>query len=97
METRTINANEIELLTGNYVSSDGNDYYNIVLNLGTGEYVQVKNASCSAIAVDMALEYFNLSPYHLYTPDMVKLFFMGTSPELRMERIPKKYHKYFES
>lgn len=88
--------NNITILTGNYKAENGKDYYDIVLNLGTGEYIQIKNASCTAVAEDMALKYFNEDPCCPYTSTMIKVFFQGTSAELDMTKIPKKYHRYFQ-
>ena len=85
----------ITTLTGNYKAENGKDYYNIALNLGTGEYIQIKNASCTAVAEDMALEYFNTENCP-YTSSMIRVFFQGTSPELNVSMIPKKYHRYFK-
>lgn len=86
----------MKTLTGSYKAENGKDYYNIALNLGTGEYIQIKNASCTAVAEDMALAYFNENPACPYTSTMVKVFFQGTSSELNINMIPKKYHKYFQ-
>lgn len=86
----------MKTLVGNYKAENGKDYYNIALNLGTGEYIQIKNASCTAVAEDMALKYFNEDPYCPYTSTMIKVFFQGTESELNMQFIPKKYHKYFK-
>ncbi|MBR6401781.1 MAG: hypothetical protein IKS48_00190 [Eubacterium sp.] len=85
----------MEILTGSYKAENGKDYYNIALNLGTGEYIQIKNASCTAVAEDMALKYFNTENCP-YTSTMIKVFFQGTSPELNVSMIPKKYHRYFQ-
>ena len=50
----------MEMVKGNYVASDGKDYYNIGLNLSTGEIVMIKNASCTACAMDLACQYFGV-------------------------------------
>ena len=84
----------IETIDGKNKESDGNDYYEIALNLKTNEIVRIKNASCSAVAEKMACEYFNV-PCNAMTYKTIKIFFMGTSPNLDLNRIPKKYHKYF--
>ena len=79
----------MESILGNYKSSDGKDYYNIALNLDTGEYVQIKNASCHAVACDMAEKYFS--------SNNIKVFFHSTFNELNLNMIPKKYRKYFKN
>ena len=84
----------IETIDGKNKESDGNDYYEIALNLKTNEIVRIKNASCSAVAEKMVCEYFNV-PCNAMTYKTIKIFFMGTSPNLDLNRIPKKYHKYF--
>ena len=40
----------MKTITGNYKSEDGQNYYNTVLNLETYEYIQIKNAGCTATA-----------------------------------------------
>ena len=85
----------MEQLIGNYKSDSGKDYYNIALNLLTGEYIQIKNASCTAIAEDMALKYFGNNG-SLYGTNDIKIFFHNTDSELNLKYIPKKYHKYFK-
>lgn len=84
----------IPTIEGNYKSSDGNDYYNIALNLENGDFVRIKNASCTAVAEEMACEYFNV-PCNAMTYKTIKIIFMGTSPNLDLNKIPKKYQKYF--
>lgn len=85
----------MEMLTGTYKADNGKDYYNIALNLLTGEYILIKNASCTAIAEDMALEYFGKSG-SIYGSNDIKIFFHDTESELNLKYIPKKYHKYFK-
>lgn len=84
----------MKTIAGNYKSEDGQDYYNIVLNLETYEYIQIKNAGCTATAENLASEYFNKKE-ELYTERSLRVFFMGTCPELDLKFIPKKYHRYF--
>lgn len=81
-------------LIGNYKAGDGKDYFNIALNTKTGEKVLIKNAGCEAAAMDMASKYWNLN-YALYSSTGIKIFFLGTSKGIDLNRIPKKYHKYF--
>lgn len=84
----------METLDGNYKADDGKDYFNIALNTKTGEKVLIKNAGCEAAAIDMASKYWNLN-YALYSSTGIKIFFLSTSKEIDLNRIPKKYHKYF--
>ena len=85
----------MEMIKGNYVASDGKDYYNVGLNLSTGEIVMIKNASCTACAMDLACRYFGVEN-KMFINDCVKVFFHSTEPELNLKYIPKKYHKYFK-
>ncbi len=48
----------MKTITGNYKSSDGKDYFYIALNLKTKEYIQIKNAGCTATAETMAKRIF---------------------------------------
>lgn len=81
-------------LNGNHKSSDGKDYFYIALNIKKQEKVLIKNAGCDAVAYTMALDYWFIN-YALYSKSGVKLFFLGTSKEIDLNKIPKKYHKYF--
>ena len=85
----------MKIINGTYKADDGLDYYNIALNLKTGEYIMIKNASCSAVAYDMANEYFQVSN-NLYLESGIKIFFQGNHSELYLDMIPKKYHKFFK-
>jgi len=84
----------MKMITGNYKSEDGQNYYSIVLNLETFEYVQIKNAGCAANAETLALEYFN-EKEELYSQRSLRVFLVGTCSELNLKFIPKKYHRYF--
>ena len=77
------------------ISSDGKVYYNIALNLSTGESIRIKNAGCTAAAQTVACEYFGV-PDNALAYKTVKIFFQNTSAELNLNMIPKKYHKYFK-
>ncbi len=85
----------MKTITGNYKSDDGKDYYYIALNLKTKEYIQIKNAGCTAAAETMAKEYFHVN-LGLYSNNEIKLFFHVTESELNLKFIPEKYHKYFQ-
>lgn len=87
--------NKIKEIDLKALSDDGKTYYEIALCLRTGEYIRIKNPSCSAAAVDAACAYFCVD-YDGSVYKRVKVFFMGTSPELNLNMIPKKYHKYFK-
>lgn len=82
----------MELIEGTYKSADGKDYYELALNLQNGEKILIKNASCTAVAMDMVLKHWKIE-YSLYNMKNIKIFFLGTEPELISEKIPKKYHK----
>lgn len=85
----------MKTIEGTYKSSDGKDYYYIALNLKTKEYIQIKNAGCTALAERLAKEYFHAN-VGLYSLDEIKLFFHITHEEIYLPFIPKKYHKYFK-
>lgn len=81
-------------LIGTYKAGDGKDYFYVALNIKTGEKVLIKNAGCEAAAIDMAAKHWDLN-YYLYSSSGIRIFFLGTSKEIDLNRIPKKYHKYF--
>ena len=85
----------MKTINGTYKADDGLDYYNVALNLKTGEFIMIKNAGCSAAAQDMANEYF-LVINNLYSESDIKVFFQGNHSELYLNMIPKKYHKFFK-
>ena len=82
-------------LVGSYKSSDNKDYYYIALNTNNNETVLVKNAGCTAVAIDMVMKHWKID-YCLYNSSGIKMFFLGTSKEINLNRIPKKYHKCFK-
>lgn len=84
----------ITTLEGNYKADDGNDYYELALNLESGEFVKIKNASCTAVAEEMACEYFGV-PCNGMTYKTIKIIFLGTSPNVDINKLPKKYQKYW--
>ena len=77
------------------ISADGKTYYDIALHLKSGEYIRIKNPGCTAASLDVASAYFCVD-YDGNTYKKIKVFFMGTSPEIDLNKIPKKYHKYFK-
>lgn len=81
-------------LIGTYVSRDHRDYFYLALNTKNYEKVLIKNAGCEAAAFDMAIKHWNLN-YALYSSTGIKIFFLGVTKEINLNRIPKKYHKYF--
>ena len=85
----------MKTITGNYKASDEKDYYYIALNLKTKEYIQIKNAGCTATAETLASEYFN-EKEELYSECNLRVFFTKTCSELDLKFIPKKYHRYFK-
>lgn len=85
----------IKEINGKAVSADGKTYYYIALCLKTGEYIRIKNAGCDAAAMDIACTEFCVD-YDGNAFYKVKVFFQGTSSELNLNMIPKKYHKYFK-
>lgn len=83
----------MEFIEGNYKFNDGKDYYEIALNLETGEKNLIKNAGCTATALSLSLEFWNLK-YSLYQEQKIKIFFIYDITNV-MKSIPKKYHKFF--
>ena len=77
------------------ISADGKTYYDIALHLKSGEYIRIKNPGCTAASLDVASAYFCVD-YDGNIYKKIKVFFMGTSPEIDLNKIPKKYHKYFK-
>lgn len=82
----------MEFLEGTYKSEDGKDYYELALNLQTKEKILIKNASCTATAMEMACEKWNIKQT-LYSSKIVKIFFCGADVSKISEKIPKKYQK----
>lgn len=82
-------------LNGCYISGDDKDYFWVALNPRNCEKVLIKNAGCEASAVELVMNYWCLN-YALYNSTGVKMFFLGTSKEIDLKKIPKKYHKYFK-
>ena len=76
------------------MSSNGKEYYTIILDLKTNEKFMVKNASCTA-----AIEEYLSQEYKLFRCDVYrrfKQFFNGDNPEIDLNNIYKKYHSYFK-
>ena len=70
------------------------EYYYFTLHLPTGEILRVKNAGCDATLEDYLCERYNLK--RMEVPNYVKTFFNGKEPEVNLDRVYKKYHKYFK-
>ena len=68
----------MKTLVSDYKASDGKDYFNVALNIATGQAIMIKNASCTAEAVEIANNYFSCNN-HLYSLQNIKVFFMVTS------------------
>lgn len=87
----------MKTLIGIYKSDDGKDYYDFGLNIITGEVIRIKNTSCSADAEKIAFEYFKTKNNQFTKFDIksLKIFFNGINPEIDLNRIPKKYQKFF--
>ena len=85
---------KIKEIDHKHISDDGKTYYYIALRLKTGEYIRIKNAGCDAVALDVACAHWCVD-YDGNVYKRIKVFFQGTSPELNLNMIPKKYHKYF--
>lgn len=83
----------MELIEGTYKSVDGKDYYELALNLHNGEKILIKNAGCTANAFYLACEKWGIKDSFFIQDNFIKIFFLGTKPELISEKIPKKYHK----
>ena len=69
-------------------------YYYFTLYLPTGEILRVKNAGCTATLEDYLYKRYNLKNFDGYK--YVKTFFNGTKPEVDLNNVYKKYHKYFK-
>lgn len=48
----------METIKGTYKSEDGHNYYELALNLKTGDKVLIENASCTAVAQTLAEKIF---------------------------------------
>lgn len=83
----------MEFIEGSYKADDGKDYYEIALNLETSEKILIKNAGCTATALSLAMEFWNLK-YSSYQEQKIKIFFIYDITNV-MKSIPKKYHKFF--
>ena len=51
----------MEFIEGTYKADDGKDYYELALNLQNGEKILIKNASCTAVAQDMAIKHWGIN------------------------------------
>ena len=70
------------------------EYYYFTLHLPTGEILRVKNAGCLASLEEYLSKRYNLR--RMEVPAYVKTFFNGKEPELNLDNVYKKYHKYFK-
>ena len=70
------------------------EYYYFTLYLPTGEILRVKNAGCVATLENYLCERYNLK--RMEVPNYVKIFFNGKESEVNLDRVYKKYHKYFK-
>lgn len=71
-----------------------NNYYKIVLDLETKEYFQIKNAGCFASLENYLAEEYKIK--FSQVSNRFKIFSMGTDDFLNINKIYKKYHKYFK-
>ena len=72
----------------NYNAGDGNDYYNVGVG-NDGKIYLFKNFSCT----NEILKFVESRSLPIDVP--VRLFHMGTQATPDLNRIPKKYHKFF--
>ena len=86
----------MEFLDGDYEADNVKNYFEIALNLKTGDKVLIKNASCTAVALEMALKLWG-EEYSLYQKNLIKIFYIGDDEAMTdvYSKIPKKYKKYF--
>ena len=84
----------MELVDLKNMSSDGKEYYTIILDLKTNEKFMVKNASCTAAIDDYLSQEYKLSRFDV--DKRFKQFFNGNNPEVDLNNIYKKYHSYFK-
>lgn len=87
MKIQTIDLNNKE------VKQPG-DYYYYTLYIPTGEILCIKNGGCTARVEDYLNQKYNLNHWDAYKS--VKIFFMGTNSKINLDKIYKKYHKYFK-
>ena len=83
-----------QLDLNNKESNQPVDYYYYTLYIPTGEILCIKNGGCTAKVEDYLNEKYNLNHWDAYK--FVKIFFMGTSSKINLDKIYKKYHKYFK-
>ena len=76
------------------LSDDGKTYYNIVLNLATGEYFMIKNSGCTAHIEHWLEEKYNIKNWEV--GKIFKIFFNKNDDFINLENVYKKYHKYFK-
>lgn len=84
----------METIKGTYKSADGKDYYELALNIQTKEKILIKNAGCTADAFYLACEKWGIKNSFFIQDNFIKIFFLGTSSEIDLKKIPKKYHKF---
>jgi len=84
----------INIIDLGYVSDDGNIYYYIVLDLVSGEYFMIKNASCLAVLEKYLEEKYNLKWWEVQK--RFKVFFNKTDSNINLDNVYKKYHHYFK-
>lgn len=82
----------MEMLNGGF--SYENDYYDVVFNRLTNQKVMVKNPGCQANAEELACTHWGIEYDGRIIPHL-KVFSLRNSPEIDLNKIPKKYHKYF--
>ena len=76
------------------LSEDGKTYYAFSLYIPTGEILRFKNYGCTARAEKVLFEKYPLRQFDYYK--YIKFFHNGTNPEIDLNNIYKKYHKFFK-
>ena len=77
-------------------TEDNKDYYYFTLYIPTCEILRIKNAGCTACVEDYLEERYNINLNYIENYRNTKIFFNGTNPQLDLNNVYKKYHKYFK-
>ena len=77
-------------LIGNYISKDGKDYFEFVIDKLTKTFFTAKNFSCTAAIKAELSEQFKME--YIDIDIRFSIIFSGT--EININRIPKKYSKF---
>ena len=76
-------------------STDGKEYFQTVIDIKTGNVLMYKNSGCTANVISNLCEIFGVDYFD--ANGRFKVFFNLNSDEPLIDRIPKKYHRFFNS